>query len=1399
MNKSISTVFGQIEDIASKFPDRIALKDQNSQCSYSELIEQVNLVSQKLTAVGVKLEQRVAIMTDKSIETMVCFFGVMNAGAIPLLVDAMDSELSTLSKCEAMEVHHVITFRGKQVDFLGRLTSEIIDRNELFARTGTLRENSNNASYCSEICYMITTSGTTGVPKGISVSHQNVLHYAKHCLELLDNKEVLRCGHVTNLSTDLGHTNWLLALTSGGFLRIFSDNESRDPQLFKNVIEEDKINFLKTTRSHFDAMASFLLISKKTPQLKYLFLGGEKLQRQFVDRLYQANLCSYIYNHYGPSETTIGALIYKIPQIENSEIRANSVPIGTVFGENKAYIINEKNGLGELCIEGAGVSLGYYTTNSPSSFFINKKTKERGYRTGDICREVAPNLFEFCYRLDRQVKINGYRVELDEIEAVIESSAQVNYTKLNTFVSNGDLILEAYIKPIELSTFNKEKFLTELKGKLSNYKIPQNFYIQEFCTYNRNGKIDFDQMRKKTAYQIDDNFNAWDSWGLSVEHCWANVLGQSVINKTDDFFESGGNSLSAMRLIAKLQINGYDVGISDINDYSVLGDFIQLNRQRSIEKESPIKTDFSTELTLSQRNFLNNDWVNPNKYCQSVLLETNDAIEINVFSRAIFELKNAHFELSQSYLGNQAYSYPKDLGQVDSLEIYHLSENLPISSQILQISDRVNDKINLVSGELFKAALIFDDNTQKKYVYLSCHHLATDIVSWDIMLDEFITRYSRIQRGEVGIGRAAERLKADFFNVNQEKRSSEFPIFLSKEIQPLPKKYTPSLKHHTGNFVIDHKLNDSDITKMSQNNQFLYAFAKSIIHHFELEKVSIDIEFHGRPSTSKVDVSRSVSWWAVSLPLEFNTNQDLASLNESIQTYSKYASEVNLTADNNTMLKKADVRFNFLGNLPEKFTSKDLTLAISDTPTVGNRDWDSKNEYLIVFTCRIIEKSLIADIQYDKAYFGEADIYLIAKYFVRGLQNVDHQYDYGKMGMEQTIMLPSNINSIGKPFFKVQNTSNIASNPSKVMLTGATGFLGIYVLRELLLNNVTVHCIVRGETQTETYNRLQGLWDFYFTEQSFAKFHSQIKVYAGDIALKQFGLAKDDFEYLSNEVTAVINCAADVNLSKALENLKVINVDIIDELVGFTKCGINKSIHHISTLAVSGVWEKGTAFSEDTFNGNQTFVSNYEESKFLAEKKLRDAIDLGVEGKIYRVGHIAGDSISGKFQHNQKSNRIVQLINGMIELGAIPESFDEKISFSHVDIVAKMLVNVVLKKVNTGKICLHLENPNYNIMPTIVNQIGDFQKHIRVVKDDEFEQLMNYYLENNLELDAVLKMQFWLNRNKNNKRNINFLSNYSNDLFAKHGLVFNALKADWLTLFLTGLSVKSRVETMDLL
>jgi thioester reductase-like protein len=1292
-----------------------------------------------------------------------------------------------------MEVHGALIFSDHQNSVLASALQNIIDRRVLFNSAKVNEQNQCEWPGISHVCYMITTSGTTGVPKGISVTHSNVMHYGKQCLARLNTNDVLRCGHVTNLSTDLGHTNWLMSLMSGGMLRIFNGDESTDPRRFKTVVETDKINFIKTTRSHFDAISSLLL--KEKVALKYLFLGGEKLHWQFVDRLYEANNITDIYNHYGPSETTIGALLYKIPRVESTEYKASTVPIGTAIGDNKAYLINVKNGLGELCIEGPGVSQGYYNPQAQNNFFVNDKTKELAYRTGDICKELSPGLFEFCNRLDRQVKINGYRVELDEIEAAINASPQVNYSKLNTTEVNGDLVLEAYIKPIDIVAFDKDTFIADLGGKLSNYKIPNNLYIQEFCTYHRNGKIDFDQMRKKSNYSCDEKFNSWESWELSVEHCWSSVLGKPVVKKLDDFFESGGNSLSAMRFIAKLQIKGYDVGIADLNQNSILVNFIRLNKKQLFEKKQQEEVAVSNALTIPQIDFFRSKWSNPNNYCQSILLETTASIHINAFSKAIFELKNAHFELNQSYFDIQRGFYTDNSHPVDHLEIYYLAGNLPVSCQIIEISNQVNQKIKLSTGELLKVALIFNEAAQKNYVYISCHHLATDIVSWDILLDELINNYKHIKNGDSTERVEMERLKNDFYNVNQENNLLALPPLISKEIYRLPRKHLANNEKRTGNFVINCTLSESDIATSKQNNQYLYSFSRSILKHFGLDKVSIDTEFHGRPSSAEIDISRSVSWWAVSLPLDFEKGQDLIGLNKSMLSCAKYANEINIFANdkNKSVFKKADIRFNFLGDLPEKFSNSELTLNLSDVPTTNNRDFESEKEFLIVFTCRIIGQDLIADFQYDRDHFDEADIYAVSQLFLQGIKSPLSKPSGVEIEGREPILLPSNISSIGKPFFKVQKNAFESNVPKEVLLTGATGFLGIYLLRELLLNNVKVYCIVRGLTNGDSYNRLKEQWEYYFPAECIAKYQSRLLVYAGDLADENFGLKKSDFETLSKQVESVVHCAADVNLSKSLEELMVTNTAIIDKLVAFSRLSINKSIHHVSTLAVCGVWKKGTIFSETTFDGDQAFVSNYEHSKFLAEKKVREAIHAGVEAKIYRVGHIAGDSITGKFQRNSSSNRVVQLINGMIELGAIPESFDEKISFSHVDIVAKMLVNVVLKKVTTGKICLHLENSNYNTLPVIGKMCMQSSQNIRILKDEAFEQLINNYLKNNIQSDTILKMQFWLNRNENNKRNIKFNNQYSNDLFARQGLVFHAIKEDWLTQFLSKLSVNSNV------
>ena len=692
---------------------------------------------------------------------------------------------------------------------------------------------------------------------------------------------------------------------------------------------------------------------------------------------------------------------------------------------------------------------------------------------------------------------------------------------------------------------------------------------------------------------------------------------------------------------------------------------------------------------------------------------------------------------------------------------------------------------------------MFVEPNGKDYLLLACHHLAVDVISWNIIIDELLEHYEHIIENKFP-DLTPENTVNRFYN-----ELYQYPPSISKGAdRPLQKMHRlTALSTEHGNidkihvhqiaipFEISALLQNPDKLKLSStlSGYLLSAFSKSVLQECNQPEITIDVEFHGRPQEKNLpDLSRSVAWWAVSMPV--NLRNELLNpvyCSELFEKEAVFANRINLNYSEfpfwNQM--KPDVRFNYLGHFPAQFGNSAFQLHPSGFNPGSTRSMEAQKEYKLNFTCRSIGESLIIDIQHHSKWLSKTNIENIIRTFLDQLK-YDLDIDDLHLHSPHFFAPESNIPSVGQPLYNFRIGKSKKEQGKKVIfLTGATGFLGCHLLNEINRNNnVTVYCLVRGVTQAHAENNLYNALHYYFRNNALID-KARIKVVKGDLLYQHLGMSETDYDEIMNKADLILHMAADTNLMKDYSELLRINVFGTKQLVELAQAGRQKAIHYMSTLALSGYSPSGECrdFCENDFDQNQFFVSDYERTKFEAEKIVRQFFANNGEGKIYRVGHIAADSIYGKFQRNIEHNRIFQIIKGIILLKKIPDTYLEKVSFSYVDIVANMIANICMENIESTTKCLHVENSQYISFFKIVEMLRQIGYEIEVTDMDNFKNYVDAFTGSPGDMKIVHLTDGWIQRSLDFPRLINYVQKNSLDLFAKSGLYFPKANVEWLS------------------
>jgi amino acid adenylation domain-containing protein len=510
---------------ARRTPQAPAAVFEEKTLTYAELDRRANVLAQRLAQRGVGPDTTVALHVERSLELVVGILGILKAGGAYVPID---------TSYPPERVAFMVSDSGAKVV----LTKEFDWHAESAAQVLPVVKP-------HHLAYVIYTSGSTGKPKGVCIEHRNIVNYVLGVVERLQLEPGMSYATVSTIAADLGNTVIFPALVTGGCLHVVSQERAENGGLLAEYFEREKIDVLKIVPSHFAALNPERVMPRRR-----LILGGEASRLDWIERLRAlapriAPDCE-IYNHYGPTETTVGVLTFHV----NGALPATqtgTLPLGKPL-PNCAVELRD----GEICIGGAGVARGYL--NRPE--LTAEKFAGGLYRTGDRGRELSDGSIEFCGRIDHQVKVNGYRVELGEIEGALRSHPDVR----EAAVLMKDLsCLVAYVAP---RTVDPAALREHLAALLPRYMVPSTFILVERLPLTPNGKIDRQALavlpleeRKRSAVAPRSPTEK------ALAAIWSELLQVESVGVDDDVFDLGAHSLMAMKALTQIR-DAFDVSLS---------------------------------------------------------------------------------------------------------------------------------------------------------------------------------------------------------------------------------------------------------------------------------------------------------------------------------------------------------------------------------------------------------------------------------------------------------------------------------------------------------------------------------------------------------------------------------------------------------------------------------------------------------------------------------------------------------------------------------------------------------------------------------------------------------------------------------------------------------------------
>lgn len=759
--RSIITSF---EEQVALTPDGIALSSVTSSLTYQELNEKANQVANTL------IEQHeitagdiVPVWLGRTEELIICILGVLKTRAafLPLDINTPAERINLILEDVKPKV---IFVQQKEEEIISSIVQ--LEISPAWYNSAQLA-NLNIRPSLKDVAYVIYTSGSTGKPKGVVVNHSSLTNYVQWFKDAFKINSGDRTLLFSSVAFDLCYTNLWSSLVSGSTLCLLPESNPLDPNELTRSLIENNITYIKLTPSHLNMMVNTdfeeLVMKYK---LRLVVIGGEQIRVADLEKYYKYRKDILFANHYGPTETTIGC-ICKSLKYEDLEQFKSSVVIGSPISNTRIYILNEGNEMvpvgvtGEICVAGSGLAAGYLNNKelTDAKFIANPWEPDRLlYQTGDLGRWTAEGEIEFLGRRDNQVKIRGYRIELGEIESVLKQHDLVsNSAVIVREDAAGDKELIGYVEG--KGNVEEQELQKYLRTRLPEYMIPPHIFVLKQLLLTPNGKVNRKALPSKESFAQAVKAK-YEAPGNDIEEqlamIWQEVLGIEKVGIRDNFFQIGGHSLKATRVMSRIHKElRSKIELRNIFTYPTIAELssiIKKHKSNTYEHILPLGTKPYYDLSHAQKRI----WLSAQFDGRQSVYNMPGAyifegkLNLEALEKAFGTLIRRHEILRTTFVTLQGE--PKQ-------KVHEFEDiNFKIDFKDLRAEFNVNDFTLLINAEavapfdfkigpLLRARLFQVED--KKYLFLlTMHHIITDGWSLEIMVNEILTLYDAFANGK---------------------------------------------------------------------------------------------------------------------------------------------------------------------------------------------------------------------------------------------------------------------------------------------------------------------------------------------------------------------------------------------------------------------------------------------------------------------------------------------------------------------------------------------------------------------------------------------------------------------------------------------------------------------------
>lgn len=736
----------RIEQAALIHVGKPALSFNGSSITYEELTERANRLAIELRKNGATANSIVAIHLKNPVNAICAMLGSMKFGAAYLPIDSDYPEQRVNYLLEDSQAAFLICDEEDAVKIKPTLSITILDASVLDHGDASGFEILQGSRSPEKVANIIYTSGSTGNPKGVLVTQKNLADYFNGFIANSCVSECSTFALMSTLSADLGSTVLFSSLLLGGHLHTFELDQLRDADYMHNYMKDNPVDCFKIVPSHWRGLSYETALLPE----KMIVFGGEELTPSMVDKIREVRPEINIFNHYGPTETTIGKLMHHLQK----DIRYTTVPLGKPFSNSQVFVVDAGGNFcpigvqGEICIAGDGVTLGYL--NRPeltSEKFTNLDVASgiRIYRTGDLGRINEAGEVIFCGRTDDQIKIRGNRIEPGEIQKVMLSTPTVSNAYVDAVkINDGEYVLAAYLEVAE--SFDMEAFRAFLKVNLPDVYVPANIMVLEKLPLNQNGKINRKALPPLTAADAVQRVLPETEVEKAVCAIWERILNREAIGIMDNFFELGGHSLLITRVISEIRNEfGKEISIREVFTKPTVRELCALLSRDMEQSSAPVIAPHDRKgnlpLSFAQERLWFLDQLDSSvNYNIPIVFSWNGSFNPDHLEKAFQQLLERHEVLRSTFFESEGTPYQQFL----SAQNWKLNR---IKGTIAQVEPLIALPFDLSKDFLVRGTVIHVSETEHIVVIVK-HHIVSDGWSRAIFVNELVQLFAAIQNNE---------------------------------------------------------------------------------------------------------------------------------------------------------------------------------------------------------------------------------------------------------------------------------------------------------------------------------------------------------------------------------------------------------------------------------------------------------------------------------------------------------------------------------------------------------------------------------------------------------------------------------------------------------------------------